>query len=82
MTVVIGESCSGPCVNEWAWPCANKTLFTKTGLEQIVTPDLEEGSMGVHCHRLATSVGLKYFQSQKMSEENVDFLTLWSDYGL
>ena len=31
--------------------------------------------MRVHYHHLATSVGLKYFQSQKISEENVDFLT-------
>lgn len=44
--------------------------------------DLEEAFMGIHYHHLATSVGLKYFQSQKISEENVDFLTLWSDDGL
>lgn len=44
--------------------------------------DLEEALMGIHYHHLATSVGLKYFQSQEISEENVDFLTLWSGDGL
>lgn len=55
----------------------------KAGLEQVVSPaDLEEAFMGVHYHHVATSAGLKYFQSQKISEENVDFLTLWSGDGL
>ena len=45
--------------------------------DQVVSLDLEKASLGVNFHRhgLTTSVGLKYFQSQKMSEENVDFLT-------
>nr|KAF6480863.1 hypothetical protein HJG59_010657 [Molossus molossus] len=34
--------------------------------------------MGIHCNSFITSTGLNYFQNKKMSEENMDFLTLWS----
>ena len=39
----------------------------------VVSLDLEKATMGVHCHRLTTSVGLKYFQSQKMREKKCGF---------